>query len=124
MKNLLGAITLGLLFISTAGLAQVPYIGERVYPDGYITGKVTSENGPEAGVWVIAETKETNTPFVKIVVTDDEGNYVLPQMPVATYMVWVRGYGLVDSEKIKGRPGDRDLDLTAVVADVFSSVPW
>lgn len=116
MKNLLGAITLGLLFVSTAGLAQVPYIGERVYPDGYITGKVTSENGPEVGVWVIAETKETNTPFVKIVVTDDEGNYVLPQMPVATYMVWVRGYGLVDSEKIKGRPGDRNLDLTAVVA--------
>jgi len=116
MKKLLGAITVGLFIISSSVMAQAPMAGERKYPDGYITGKVTSEDGPEAGVWVIAETKETNTPYIKIVVTDDDGNYVLPQLPEATYNVWVRGYGLADSESVEGRPGDRDLDLTAVVA--------
>ena len=84
--------------------------------DGYITGVVTSEAGAEAGVWVIAETEELKTPFIKIVVTDDDGHFVLPEMPVATYNVWVRGYGLSDSDPIEGRPGDRDLELTAVVA--------
>ena len=55
-----------------------------VLPDGFISGKVASSRGPEAGVWVIAETTELKTPFVKIVVTDDEGRYVLPQLPEAT----------------------------------------
>ena len=84
--------------------------------DGYITGRVTSDDGAEAGVWVIAETDELRTPFIKIVVTDDDGRYTLPELPEATYRVWVRGYGLVDSAPIEGRPGDRDLALTAVAA--------
>ena len=87
-----------------------------VLPDGFISGKVASSRGPEAGVWVIAETTELKTPFVKIVVTDDEGRYVLPQLPEATYRVWVRGYGLADSMPVEGRPGDTGLDLTAVIA--------
>ena len=62
-----------------------------------IGGVVTGANGPEAGVWVIAETGDLPTPFVKIVVTDDAGRYVLPDLPEAEYEVWVRGYGLVDS---------------------------
>ena len=68
-------------------------------------GVVTSANGPEAGVWVIAETKDLPTKFVKIVVTDDQGRYVLPELPKANYDVWVRGYGLVDSPKVKAAPG-------------------
>jgi hypothetical protein len=84
--------------------------------DGYITGTVLSEEGPEAGVWVIAETTELRTGFIKIVVTDDDGRFVLPELPEATYNVWVRGYGLVDSVAIEGRPGDHDVELTAVVA--------
>ena len=84
--------------------------------DGFIGGVVTSSRGPEAGVWVIAETAELKTPFIKIVVTDDAGRYVLPQLPEATYNVWVRGYGLADSDKIEGRPGDTALNLTAKVA--------
>ena len=84
--------------------------------DGYITGTVRSEEGPEAGVWVIAETMELRTGFIKIVVTDDDGRFVLPELPEATYNVWVRGYGLVDSAAVEGRPGDRDVELTAVVA--------
>ena len=84
--------------------------------DGYITGVVRSDEGPEAGVWVIAETAELRTGFIKIVVTDDDGRFVLPELPEATYNVWVRGYGLVDSAAVEGRPGDRDVELTAVVA--------
>src|SRR5271157_1178580 len=61
---------------------------------GDIGGVVTSSKGPEAGVWVIAETTELPTKFVKIVVTDDQGRYLLPDLPKATYQVWVRGYGL------------------------------
>ena len=86
-------------------------------PEGYITGVVESANGPEAGVWVIAETNDPKTPFTKIVVTDDDGRYVLPELPEATYNVWVRGYGLVDSEPVEGRPGDRGLALDAIVAE-------
>ena len=82
---------------------------------GVITGVVTSSNGPEAGVWVIAETDDLETVFRKIVVTDDDGRYLLPELPPATFDVWVRGYGLVDSEPVAAT-SDQDLDLTAVVA--------
>ncbi len=70
-----------------------------------IGGVVTSSKGPEAGVWVIAETTELPTKFVKIVVTDDQGRYLVPDLPKANYDVWVRGYGLVDSPKSKATPG-------------------
>ena len=62
-----------------------------------IGGVVTSSKGPEAGVWVIAETSDLPTKFRKIVVTDDAGRFVVPDLPKANYKVWVRGYGLVDS---------------------------
>src|SRR5512139_3477689 len=61
-----------------------------------IGGVVTGANGPEAGVWVIAETTDLPTKYRKIVVTDDQGRYLLPDLPNASYQVWVRGYGLVD----------------------------
>ena len=80
-----------------------------------IGGVVTSANGPEAGVWVIAETTDLPTKFAKIVVTDDQGRYVLPDLPKANYNVWVRGYGLVDSQKVRATPG-KILNLKAVVA--------
>ena len=41
-----------------------------------IGGVVTGSKGPEAGVWVIAETTDLATKFAKIVVTDDQGRYV------------------------------------------------
>jgi hypothetical protein len=78
-------------------------------------GVVTSANGPEAGVWVIAETTDLPTKFAKIVVTDDRGRYVLPDLPKAIYSVWVRGYGLVDSRKVRTAPG-KIVDLKASVA--------
>jgi hypothetical protein len=80
-----------------------------------IGGAVSSANGPEAGVWVIAETTDLRTKFVRIVVTDDRGRYLVPDLPKASYNVWVRGYGLVDSPKVQATPG-KILNLTAVVA--------
>ena len=80
-----------------------------------IGGVVTGPNGPEAGVWVIAETTELPTKYAKIVVTDDQGRYVVPDLPNANYQVWVRGYGLVDSPKVRAKPGQQ-LNLTAVPA--------
>jgi hypothetical protein len=80
-----------------------------------ISGTVSGPSGPEAGVWVIAETRELPTRFARIVVTDDAGRYVVPDLPEAEYEVWVRGYGLVDSPKSPSRPG-ATLDLEAVVA--------
>src|SRR5690349_15868316 len=80
-----------------------------------IGGVVSSSKGPEAGVWVIAETSGLPTKFRKIVVTDDQGRYLIPDLPRATYTVWVRGYGLVDSAKAQASPG-RSLNLTARVA--------
>jgi hypothetical protein len=80
-----------------------------------IGGVVTGAQGPEAGVWVVAETSELPTKFVRIVVTDDRGRYVIPDLPNARYSVWVRGYGLVDSQKVTASPG-RTLDLKAVAA--------
>jgi hypothetical protein len=83
--------------------------------DSDLGGVVTSKNGPEAGVWVIAETTDLGTRFAKIVVTDERGRYVVPGLPKATYNVWVRGYGLVDSPKVKTDPG-KTVNLTAVLA--------
>lgn len=80
-----------------------------------ISGVVTSAKGPEAGVWVIAETTDLPTKFAKIVVTDDTGRYMLPDLPKATYRVWVRGYGLVDSPAVRATPGGQ-VNLTAVLA--------
>ena len=71
-----------------------------------LAGTVSGPNGPEAGVWVIAETQDLPTKFARIVVTDDQGRYLVPDLPKASYEVWVRGYGLVDSPKVKATPGE------------------
>src|SRR5213080_1365664 len=93
---------------------NTPQATVAIDPDD-IGGVVTSSKGPEAGVWVIAETKETPTKFTRIVVTDDQGRYVLPDLPRATFDVFVRGYGLVDSPRVQAKPGQQ-LNLKAVVA--------
>src|SRR4029453_7089104 len=93
-------------------------------------GVVNGPNGPEAGVWVIAETTDLPTKFAKIVVTDDRGRYVMPDLPNANYRVWVRGYGLVDSPKVQSMPG-KLLNLQAVMAtkaataaDYYPAIYW
>src|SRR5687768_12001017 len=81
-----------------------------------IAGVVTSTRGPEAGIWVIAETNDTATRLRKVVVTDDRGRYLLPDLPAkATFSIWVRGYGLTDSAPVRAVPG-RTVALNATVA--------
>jgi hypothetical protein len=80
-----------------------------------IVGTVTSSAGPEAGVWVIAETTDLPTRYIKEVVTDDQGRYLVPGLPQARYTVWARGYGLVDSPKVETQPGKR-VDLKPTLA--------
>ena len=103
------------VFLSLAVALTVQQAGPVPMDRDDIAGVVAGPNGPEAGVWVIAETADLATRFVKIVVTDDQGRYLLPDLPNARYDVWVRGYGLVDSPKVPGTPGTR-LNLTAVPA--------
>ena len=113
------ALVLGLgvfLVASLSTLAGLQAPRAQIALDGDdIGGVVTGSRGPEAGVWVIAETTELNTKLVKIVVTDDGGRYVVPDLPRATYRVWVRGYGLIDSPAVRSTPG-KVLNLTAVTA--------
>ena len=109
----------GAAFLAVLLLAGVSACGGTAdaveIDDDDIGGVVSGPDGPEAGVWVIAETMDLPTRFNKIVVTDDQGRYLIPDLPDATYDVWVRGYGLVDSPKIQATPGSSH-DLTAVVA--------
>src|SRR5207253_7329604 len=95
-----------------------------------IGGVVTGPRGPEAGVWVIAESKDLPTTLRKIVATDDQGRYLVPDLPKANYSVWVRGYGLVDSPRKSAAPGTQ-VNLTAVpapnakaAADYYPALYW
>src|SRR5438093_1104831 len=121
MKN---ALYLGVVAVAIAAVwagsavtlsAQQPARGAVPIDGDDIGGVVTGVNGPEAGVWVIAETMDLPTKFARIVVTDDQGRYVVPDLPKARYQVWVRGYGLVDSPRIDAMPG-KQLNLRAVTA--------
>ena len=107
---------IGVALVLVAAVAMKAQQGPTVAIDNDdIGGVVASAKGPEAGVWVIAETRELPTRFARIVVTDDRGRYLMPDLPKANYDIWVRGYGLVDSPKVKAAPG-KALNLTAVVA--------
>jgi hypothetical protein len=103
------------LLLLVASLLPVSAQQQVSVRDTDIGGGVTGPSGPEAGVWVIAETTDLPTKFAKIVVTDDLGRYLIPDLPRATYRVWVRGFGLVESPKVEASPG-RILNLTAVPA--------
>ena len=95
-----------------------------------IGGHVIGDKGPEAGVWVIAETKDLPTKYAKVVVTDDQGRFVIPDLPDASYKVWVRGYGLQDTQQQETRPG-KLLDFkagpspsAAAAAQLYPAMYW
>ena len=89
MRNrLAGVLTLAVLVVGSLVWFTLP--GRAAVGD--ISGTIPSSNGPEAGVWVIAETTDFDTLYRKIVVTDDAGRYVLPDLPDARHLAWVRGY--------------------------------
>ena len=104
--GLAAVVALGLIWLTESSPAAA---GNDIH------GVVRGDSGPESGVWVIASTDDLETGYRKIVVTDDDGQLLVPDLPEATYEVWVRGYGLVDSGKKSARPGD-DLTFTATAA--------
>ena len=111
-----GLLTTVMLAVALSGMytRHMAVAAVAINPDD-IGGVVMSSKGPEAGVWVIAETSDLPTKFIKIVVTDDQGRYLLPELPKANYQVWVRGYGLLDSKPVQAKPGTT-LNLNTVVA--------
>jgi hypothetical protein len=120
MIRLCFCLLVSLAFVSGCGLKK-----------DYISGQVVNEKGPpEAGVWVIAETDSLPTDYRKIVVTDDKGRFVLPQLPNVEYEIWVRGYGLADSEKHMGSGGDdlliqvKNAETASVAAEIYPANYW
>jgi hypothetical protein len=115
----IAATIAGVIIANGAGIgtlaAQAQSSTQTAIDDDDIGGIVTSRFGPEAGVWVIAERRDLGTRFAKMVVTDERGRFVVPDLPKAQYQVWVRGYGLIDSPKVATEPGSI-VNLTATVA--------
>ena len=109
------ALTIAALLAAAPGRLPAQQAAGVAIDNDDLGGFVRSPRGPEAGVWVIAETTELPTKYAKMVVTDDQGRYVIPDLPTANYSVWVRGYGLVDSPKVRAKPGQQ-LNLAAVPA--------
>ena len=137
-KRSIHALDLCAAAIATAVLVAAAVVSSRadeVSPaidigDSDLGGVVTGPAGPEAGVWVIAETSDLATKFAKVVVTDERGRYVVPDLPKANYSLWVRGYGLVNSAKVQSAPG-KHVNLTAVraptaaaAAEYYPGVYW
>jgi len=130
MKVITFAVSLVFILSACGQESAAPVEQGIAIDDDDIAGVVTSTAGPEAGVWVIAETDDLDTRFARIVVTDDEGKYLIPDLPTANYQLWVRGYGLVDSAKTAASPGSTvDLDATiapdaAAAAKVYPAAYW
>ena len=119
MRSRTGQLGVGVL--AAAAAAAIAIAAARVEVaaaenTGFISGVVTSGKGPEAGVWVIAETKDFPAKLRKIVVTDDQGRFVLPELPPAQFDLWVRGYGLTDSKPMTAKSGQQNVKLAAVLA--------
>src|SRR5262245_2751763 len=105
------ATVIALVLAGTAIELGAQQLSAVAIDDDDIGGVVTGANGPEAGVWVIAETTDLPTRYAK----DDQGRFVVPDLPKGKYKLWVRGYGLIDSPKVDGEPG-QPLNLRAVPA--------
>jgi len=94
-----------------------------------IGGVVSGPSGPEAGVWVVAETTDLPTRYIKSVVTDDQGRYLIPDLPKAGYEIFARGYGLNDSARVKSEPG-KIVNITTTAAtpkaaaEIYPAIYW
>jgi hypothetical protein len=100
-------VLLAVLCVAATAVAGPQSVPGLKVDKSSIGGTVVNSSGgsAEAGVWVIAETKSLPTPFRKIVVTDDQGRFLVPDLPDGAYEVWVRGYGLKDSDPVKADRG-------------------
>jgi hypothetical protein len=116
LRFVVGAATVGLLLVWVLAVSHAQQGQQTVDIDSDdIGGVVTGPSGPEAGVWVIADTRDLGVRYIKSVVTDDQGRFVIPDLPEANYTVWARGYGLVDSPKVTSAPG-RLVNISATPA--------
>src|SRR5215204_7805208 len=113
-KRIAASIILSSVVLFPTSYAQQPAADVAIDNDD-IGGVVMGAKGPEAGVWVIAETRALPVRYIKSVVTDDRGRFVVPDLPKANYTIWARGYGLVDGPKVTSAPG-KMVNLTATVA--------
>src|SRR6266496_3570023 len=85
------ALGLALYFASSRNGLKAQVASDAVKAgNDEIGGVVASDKGPEAGVWVIAETTELGTKLSKTVVTDDRGRYLVPGLPKASYTLFAR----------------------------------
>ena len=131
LKRLLfaGAAALGVAVVLASAPVQAQQASAFAIDNDDIGGVVTGPDGPEAGVWVIAETTDLPTRHIKSVVTDDQGRYLIPDLPKANYEVWARGYGLVDSAKTRSEPG-RIVNISAKAAsakdaaEIYPAIYW
>ena len=129
MRRSLAALAIALAACQQMGGGSGP-LGSPASEGDDISGIVTGAKGPEAGVWVIAETRDLPTKYTKIVVTDDQGRFVVPDLPKANYQIWVRGYGLIDSAKVPATPGST-VNLNAgreaspkEAAEIYPAMYW
>ena len=126
-----GAAVFALLAACAAQMGSQPGADPAIrIGESDLGGVVSGPKGPEAGVWVIAETTDLPTRYIKSVVTDDRGRYIIPELPAAEYQVFVRGYGLVDSPRVRARPG-RIVNHTAApapteraAAEYYPAIYW
>jgi len=125
MRSLIGIVKIcTVLIISVSVIYANQPIASVSIDNNDIGGTVKGPNEPEAGVWVIAETTDLPTKFSRVVVTDNDGRYVIPDLPKASYNVWVRGYGLIDSPKSRASPGQLlDFDILSV-PDMMSAAQY
>jgi streptogramin lyase len=115
------AVGIAVLAAAVASPVQAQQAAAVAIDNDDIGGVVRGPKGPEAGVWVIAETTDLGAPrYIKSVVTDGQGRYVIPDLPTANYQVFVRGYGLVDSPRLRAKPGEI-VNHTAVPAPNLKS---
>ncbi|MBY0509035.1 MAG: carboxypeptidase-like regulatory domain-containing protein [Rhodospirillaceae bacterium] len=114
-KQLMAALMASSGLMAAAGMSPAFAAAPVPIDNDDIGGVVTSSKGPEAGVWVVAETKDVGTQYIKIAITDDQGRYVIPDLPKAKYKVWVRGYGLSDSKAVDSETG-KQINITATLA--------
>ena len=91
MTRLLARLTILAGLMALAGTIPIAVYAQQAVAVGAtdMGGIVVGAAGPEAGVWVIAETAELPTKFARIVVTDNSGRYLIPDLPAANYSVWV-----------------------------------
>ena len=82
-------------------------------------GVATSATGVEAGVRVIAETTDLPTKMAKIVVSDDRGRYLIPDLPQTNYTS-----GFVDTGWSTPPKSNPRLEMPDLGASAFLATAW